>query len=327
MKRVSFKERLLAVLMAAVMLIGCSQAVFAAPSESDIQKALNINDLFIFNEDNEKCGKTLTYNSTLKTKLSYFINQYPNAKLHKIFGVSGVDSDGTRVKVRDYAIQNKATLFQYDKETQSWKKLSKSKSQDLISFTVKTSEPIIITDNAPKAFKQKVLKINGKSKLSLELAPGKGQQITVTDADNDFWLNTAKKTFKSSNTSVARVSKNGYVSARKNGSATITVKVGNKTATCSLKVVTKVTKVSLKKSTLSLSYKKNRSATLKATVSPKSASNKKLKWTSSNKSVAKVSSNGRVTVQKNAKAGATATITATAKDGSGKSATCTVKVV
>lgn len=65
-----------------------------------------------------------------------------------------------------------------------------------------------------------------------------------------------------------------------------------------------------------------RKITLKATVSPSNAKNKSVSWTSSNVKVAKVSSKGVVTGSKKGKA----TITAIAKDGSKKSAKCTVTV-
>lgn len=58
----------------------------------------------------------------------------------------------------------------------------------------------------------------------------------------------------------------------------------------------------------------NKSFTLKTTVSPSNATNKKLKWTSSNKKIAYVNSKGKVTGKKKG----TATIYATAKDGSKK---------
>ena len=63
-------------------------------------------------------------------------------------------------------------------------------------------------------------------------------------------------------------------------------------------------------------------ASLTATVSPSNATNKSVTWTSSNPSVATVSSSGVVT----AVANGTATITATTADGSNKTATCAVTV-
>lgn len=61
---------------------------------------------------------------------------------------------------------------------------------------------------------------------------------------------------------------------------------------------------------------------LKATVGPKSAGNKTVKWTSSNKKVATVSASGLVTAKKKGKV----TITVKAKDGSKKFAKCTITV-
>lgn len=80
-------------------------------------------------------------------------------------------------------------------------------------------------------------------------------------------------------------------------------------------------KVSL--NTASTSLVQGATATLKATVTPKKASNKNVVWSTSNKSVATVNSKGVVTA---VKAG-TAKITATAADGSGKKASCTVTVI
>ena len=82
----------------------------------------------------------------------------------------------------------------------------------------------------------------------------------------------------------------------------------------------KVSSVSLNKT--SATVKQGKNLTLKATVSPADATNRALKWTSSNTKVATVNSSGKVT----AKNGGTAVIKATAKDGSGKSASCKITV-
>ena len=83
---------------------------------------------------------------------------------------------------------------------------------------------------------------------------------------------------------------------------------------------TKVTSISLNKTSLSLA--KGKSATLTATVKPTNVTNKAVTWTSSNTKVATVDSKGKVT----AKAKGTATITCKAADGSGKTATCKITV-
>lgn len=65
---------------------------------------------------------------------------------------------------------------------------------------------------------------------------------------------------------------------------------------------------------------------LTAKVTPANASNKAVKWTTSNKKYASVTSKGKVTVKK-AGIGKTVTITAKAKDGSGKKATYKIKIM
>ena len=82
-----------------------------------------------------------------------------------------------------------------------------------------------------------------------------------------------------------------------------------------------VSQITLNKAEASISV--GNSETLTATVTPENATNKALKWASSDEDVATVAPDGTVTA---VKAGA-ATITATAADGSGKSATCKVTVI
>ena len=111
---------------------------------------------------------------------------------------------------------------------------------------------------------------------------------------------------------------NGIVKAVKIGSATITAKAGDKTATCAVTVeATPVTSITLDRTTASL--KVGQSVTLTATVNPSDATDKTVTWTSSNPSVAAVE-NGIV---KAVKIGS-ATITAKAGD---KTSTCIIHVV
>ena len=111
----------------------------------------------------------------------------------------------------------------------------------------------------------------------------------------------------SSNTSVASVNQ-GVVIALKEGNTTITASAGGKTATCSVTVSAKyiaVTSVTLDKSELSL--KVGSSDVLIATVKPDDATDKSVKWSSSDASIVKVD-NGKVTALKSG----TAIIVATA---------------
>lgn len=131
--------------------------------------------------------------------------------------------------------------------------------------------------------------------------------------------------WSSSNTSVATVN-DGLVSAKSVGTATITCRAADgsgKYATCKVTVESAtvyVTSITLNKTSASLYV--GETTQLNATVSPSSATNKNVGWTSDDTSVATVSSTGLVT----AKSAGTATITCKAKDGSGKQATCNISV-
>ena len=101
-----------------------------------------------------------------------------------------------------------------------------------------------------------------------------------------------------------------------NSSSTTAKKTETKPAASKVKVI----KVGLNYSTIYLT--KGKSKTLKATVSPSNATNKSVKWSSSNKKIATVNAKGKVTGKK----AGTVTITVKATDGSGKKATCKVVV-
>jgi uncharacterized protein YjdB len=77
---------------------------------------------------------------------------------------------------------------------------------------------------------------------------------------------------------------------------------------------------SVKLNKTSISVKRGKKATLKVTITPKNASNKKLTWTSNKKAIATVSSKGVVTGKKKGKA------TITVKTSNGKTAKCNVRV-
>ncbi|MDR0519509.1 MAG: Ig-like domain-containing protein, partial [Clostridiales Family XIII bacterium] len=129
-------------------------------------------------------------------------------------------------------------------------------------------------------------------------------------------------TWTSSDTSVATVSTTGVVKGKKAGTVNITASVNGVSgvyATCAVTVTQPVTKVKLNKKTLTL--KKGAKYTLKATVTPKNATNKKLKWTSSNKKVVKVSSKGKVTALKKG------TAIITVKTHNGKTYKCKIRVI
>ena len=132
-----------------------------------------------------------------------------------------------------------------------------------------------------------------------------------------------KVTYSSSNKKVATVNKKGKIKAVKKGTAKITVKsVANKKKKVTIKVIvgTPVKKITLNKKSAKAYV--GDTIKLKAAISPKKPSVKKLKYSSSNTSVAKVNSKGVITCLAEGKA----KITVTATDGSGKKAVCNVTV-
>ena len=144
-----------------------------------------------------------------------------------------------------------------------------------------------------------------------------GETVTLSATVNPSDATDKTVTWTTSDATVATVS-NGVVTAKNLGTATITAKAGDKTATCTITVVpTPVTSVTLSKTSASL--KVGETITLSATVNPSDATDKTVTWTTSDATVATVS-NGVVTAKKLG----TATITAKAGD---KSANCTVKVL
>ena len=150
-----------------------------------------------------------------------------------------------------------------------------------------------------------------------------GEYIIVSAVVRPSNATNKKVTWTSSNTRVATVSSSGKITAKNVGTATITAKTSNgKTAKIKITVTEKfinVTSIALNKTSASLNV--GSSITLTATVSPKNATNKGIIWSSSDSSVATVTTSGKVI----AKGAGTATITATTKDG-GKKATCTITV-
>lgn len=162
------------------------------------------------------------------------------------------------------------------------------------------------------------------SKTSITL--NEGQEQTLIPTVNPSNAADKSLNWSSSDTSVATVDADGKVTAVSKGMATIkaTAKDGSgKYASCSVIVIRPVSSIRLNNSSLVL-YRgtSNVTETLTATVTPSDASNTTVSWTSSNTSVAMVSSSGVIT----GKAKGTATITVTAKDGNGARATCKVEV-
>lgn len=158
-----------------------------------------------------------------------------------------------------------------------------------------------------------------------------GDTLTLTKTIYPSDATNQAVTWTSSSDAVASVDSNGKITAKTAGSAVITCKsvsdnsvVGICNVTVKAKVQTpseiKVNKITLNKTTASVT--KGKTLQLTATVAPGNATKKEVKWSTSNKNVAMVSTSGLVT----AKSAGTAIITCTAQDGSNVKATCKITV-
>ncbi len=156
------------------------------------------------------------------------------------------------------------------------------------------------------------------NKTSLDLQRGESETLVATIAPEN--ATNQNVTWMTSDSSVALVSETGQVTAVSIGNAIITVRSvdGMYSATCAVNVSVNSTGLTLKETTLRL--KKGEYYTLEYTITPEDATEKSLKWTSSDLSVASVESSGRI----HAVNGGTATITVT----NGRfTATCEVTVI
>ena len=172
------------------------------------------------------------------------------------------------------------------------------------SVSVYAAKKMTVTITKSVTVKKKTLNIGAKRQLVVK----KGKKV----------IKAAKLKFKTSNKKVVEVSKKGLLKAKKVGKATVTITYKKKRVKLNIKVIRPVKAVKLNKNTLNLS--KGDKKTLTAAVSPKNATNKGVKWSSSNENVATVT-NGVVTANENG----TSVITATSSQG-GKTGTCVVSV-
>ena len=156
------------------------------------------------------------------------------------------------------------------------------------------------------------------NQTTLELKAGNNTTLTATVSPESATDKTV--TWTSDKPEIAAVD-GGKVTAKAEGTATITAKAGDKTATCTVTVTkadVKVTQITISgKNTLNV----NESTTLTVDVQPGDATNKAVAWTSDSPTVIKVE-NGKVTALMPGQA----VIKATAQDGSNAVGTFTIKV-
>ncbi len=152
-------------------------------------------------------------------------------------------------------------------------------------------------------------------KTSLDLVKGENATLVATVLPSD--ASEPSVTWTCSDEAVASVDASGKVTATGGGSAVISAKAGDITATCDVTVTVPVEGVEIDPSSITLEVEEN--AVLVAKVLPEDATDKSVSWSSSSSSVVKVDKDGNLSALKIG----TATITVKA---SGHTATCAVTV-
>ena len=199
-------------------------------------------------------------------------------------------------------------------ETTTSSNISTPDEPTIESSTEPTSESTISstvpTTTKPTDIKVSSIKLNTKNHT---MYSNQYVQLKATVLPNNAYNKSV--TWKSSNSKIATIDKNGKVKALKVGNAIITATStdgSNVSAQCKIKVVQRVTKIKLNKSIINLS-KKGKTAKLKATVLPNNAYNKSVTWKSNNTKVVTVDKNGKIKATTNK---GTNYVNAIAKDGS-----------
>lgn len=156
------------------------------------------------------------------------------------------------------------------------------------------------------------------SQTDVSLFRGATAQLKATVQPTDA---TDVPTWSTSDASVVTVDANGLLKAVGAGQASVTVRAGGVSATCSVRVSVPVSSITLNRTAFKMEATQTR--VLTADVAPVDAADKSVVWSSSNDKVAMVDSSGTVT----AVGKGTATITCAAQDGSGVTSSLVITVV
>ena len=147
-----------------------------------------------------------------------------------------------------------------------------------------------------KIFTVNVRKTPTKVSLSVtNKTLGVGESYTVSTKISPSGAYTGGITYTSSNSKVATVSSSGKITAKKQGTATITVRTANG-KTAKIKITVKKAPTSIKLNAKSKTLKRNRTYKLRATLSRGSAG--AIKYTTSDSKIVTVSSSGNIRAKK-----------------------------
>ncbi len=160
--------------------------------------------------------------------------------------------------------------------------------EELRDVTIALNTAITEYDNA--VLHVSAVEISGEETLRLDR--GESTQLSATITPTNAYVKDL--TWKSSDTSVAKVDANGNVTGVGNGTATITVTSKDSGVSDSVKVEVVVRPTSITLDQEEVTMKKGDTATISATVSPYIAGTDSLVWTTTNDNVVTVE-NGKLT--------------------------------
>ena len=270
----------------------------------------------IYNElvDNKKLKGTIITNYLIEAikiqinKKTFYI--YPNQNKTFSLYTDITDQDIiNEISKLDYTKTNKIIIsVKTGPQIESVRKASSADENRYITILDTTNSKVPVKSTGITLDKTTLtIKVGEKSKVNATISPS-----NTTDKRVE-WLSSGEK--------IATVDSNGNISGLKAGTVTITAKTidTGKTATVKVSVVVPVTGIKLNKETTTI--KLGQAEKITATLSPSTASNKKVIWSSSDSKIAVVDQTGTI----KAVAIGTATITAKTDDG-GKRATVKVTV-
>ena len=278
------------------------------------------NYKFIKNKGTKDCYFDTCYKDALGT---WYLYNNPDSKIEITTLTKGdlENADSFRIDATRFNFSNFDTNITYfvgsghADRNQDWEKYGISVKGDTLTVTNQNGTR---TFYKTKTYQKVTGVVLDTTDVSLDIGKTKTVKATVTPSDAyDKTL-----TWTSNNSNVATVSSSGVITAKGEGTATITVTTndGKYSVDCIVNVsVIHVSGISINKNSLNMTIGDTQQ--LSYTITPSNSANRNVTWSSSNESVAQVSSNGKVT----AKGKGVANITVVTSDG-GYEASCEVVV-
>lgn len=249
--------------------------------------------------------------ATLNAKLDLTDVQYKTLAYGFLWGTSesALNTDVKCTEIKDSAISTPLTSLSH--KTQYWYKAYVTLDSQTFYGEVKTFTTDVVPVESVSLDKTEYTFNTIGNTLTLT--------ATVLPAD----ATDKSVSWSSDKEDVATVDANGRVTAKGNGKATITVTAndGNGAqASCDVEVKQYVTSITLSKTSLSLMVGNEETISV-TSILPENANDKSYTWSSTDKTVADIDQNGKITVKAEGKT----KIKAMANDGSGIFASCEVR--